>query len=330
MEENNSNNQEGVGFENQGVLSDNNPTDNSQNIDATVSAPAEPKPSEPVAEAPVSQPVPENPAVSASQPLAETKPEIKPAAVELAPAVKETEPEIKAEPLPTVSDTDTKKGGIIGKVIFIVIIILVVFLLVKFFGNNGTSMNVLDTISNVNVKVSNDQEQGKVNVVPEDSRKLNDKVSEEAANQPQLATTSAVGGATASTTKIIAYYPNTIKNPGAADCSKVFALERNAEKKYDSSVINTIKGLLATLTPDEKALGFTTNIPAGTMLKTIKITDKGVAEVNFTSALKKIGGSCAVAAARAQIEQTVKQFPQVKSVLICVEGNCKQDEILQP
>ncbi len=335
-------NQEGDVLKNQNAPSDNN-------SDANAAAPAEElmaenKPEELVVEEMVVEvqtvePVEQQPSAGAAaetavsetnQPAIFAQPDNKP--LEAGPALekKEPEPEIKAQPLPAIGDADNKNGGIVWKIIFIIIIILVVFLLVKFFSNKGTGINVLDTIANVNVKVSNEQEKGKVNIVAEDSRKLNDKVSEQAANQPQLTPTPASGAATASTTKIIAYYPNSMKNPGAADCSKVFPLERNAEKKYDSDVINTIRGLLTTLTPEEKDQGFITNIPVGTMLKTVKVSDKGVAEVNFTASLNNIGGSCAVSAARAQIEQTMKQFPQVKSVLICVDGNCQQDEILQP
>lgn len=316
-------NQEGVVSENQNAPLDNNPETN-------IAIPAEEnKPVETPAEFQLTeqQPAFENAASENNQASADAQPDNKPA--ETDSSLEKKEEEIKAQPLPAV-ETPAKKGGIFWKIIFIIIIILVVFLLVRFFGNNETGINVLGSIANVNVKVSTEQEKGKVNIVEEDSRELNDTVSEQAANQPQLTPTQATGAATASTTKIIAYYPNTIKNPGALDCSKVFPLERNAEKKYDSSVINTIRGLLTALTSEEKALGFTTVIPAGTMLKTVKISDKGVAEVNFTATLNRMGGSCAVIAARAQIEQTVKQFPQVKSVLICVDGNCKQDEILQP
>jgi len=340
MEENN--NQEGVVSEKQNLPSDNNQQANSA---APAAEPlAENKPEtliveEMIVEIQTAEPVPqpivlesaaETAAGEANQPMADAQPDNKPAEAVLPAEKKEMEPEMKAEPLPAVEDSDNKKSGIFWKVAIIVIIIVVVFSLVKIFGNHGSGMNVLDTISNVNVKVSDQQEQGKVDVVPEDSRKLNDQVSERAANQPQLTPTAASGIATASTTKIIAYYPNSKMNPGAADCGKVFPLERNAEKKYDSDVINTIRGLLTALMPEEKAQGFTTAIPAGTMLKTVKISDSGVAEVNFTAALDKIGGSCAVSAARAQIEQTVKQFPQVKSVTICVDGNCQQDQILQP
>lgn len=316
MEENN--NQEGVVSGTQNASSDNN-TSTDTSVPAQVQA-ADNTPEVLIVEETVVEIKTAEPA--SQQPIAGAAPE-KTAEDAIQPA------EMKAEPLPSVGEAE-EKGGIFWKVFTIVIIILVVFLLVKVFGNKESGFDVLDTIANVNVKVSNEQEQGKVNIVKEDTRKLNEQVSEQAANQPQLTTTPATGLASASTTKIIAFYPNSIKNPGAADCRIVFPLERIAEKKYDSTVINTVRGMLSTLTAAEKNLGFTTNIPAGTMLKTVKITDKGVAEVNFTAGLNRIGGSCAVSAARAQIEQTMKQFPQVKSVLICVDGNCKQDEILQP
>lgn len=324
MEENK--NEEGVVSENKNALSDNNP-----DVGAATTAeatPLESKPAETPAEMPSVAPQAEEKIIETAPP-AETTPSVDQTAEVAQADARESAPENKAEPL-SVVEVNEKKGGVAWRAVFIIIIIVVIFLLVKFFSNNEQPFNVLDSIANVNIKVSDEQEQGKVNIIEEDNKKLNEQVSEQAENEPELTTTPATGSATASTTKITAFYPNTIKNPGALDCSKVFALERNAEKKYDSNIINTIRGLLTALTPEEKAQGFITNIPAGTMLKTVKITDQGVAEVNFTAALNRIGGSCAVTAARAQIEKTVNRLPGVKSVLICVDGNCNQDEILQP
>lgn len=126
------------------------------------------------------------------------------------------------------------------------------------------------------------------------------------------------------TIKITAYY-----SKSADDCEKVLPLEREVEKKYDSNVINTIRGLLTVLTAEETKQDWTTSIPVGTYLKYVSIKN-GVAEVSLTSALGTTAGSCAVTAVRAQIEKTLLQFPYIDLVNICIEGNCNQDTVLQP
>jgi len=184
-------------------------------------------------------------------------------------------------------------------------------------GNNASNLKATDN-STTTVKVSDQKEQGNVNIVDEDKAKL---ITDEV---------TVSSSSTGEKVEITAYFGNTVENPNAIDCSRVFVLKREVDKKYDSDMVNTLRGLLFALTDQEKAQGYVSNIPAGTMLKYVKVGADGAAEVHFTSALNNMGGSCAVAAARAQIEQTVKQFGYVKSVVICADENCKQDEILQP
>lgn len=127
------------------------------------------------------------------------------------------------------------------------------------------------------------------------------------------------------TVKIVAYYNKSMSN----DCEDVKPLERTIEKKYDSPVINTVRGLLTPLSEDETKAGWLSNIPAGTYLRSVTIVN-GVAEVVFSSALSNVAGSCRVMAIRSQIEKTLLQFPYIKSVSICIDNNCHQDQILQP
>lgn len=75
--------------------------------------------------------------------------------------------------------------------------------------------------------------------------------------------------------------------------------------------------------------GYTTAIPAGTRVVSVKVAD-GVAKVILSSELEGYGGgSCYVAAIRAQIESTLKQFSSVRSVVISVDGKTPE-ESLQP
>ncbi|HRH32114.1 MAG TPA: GerMN domain-containing protein, partial [bacterium] len=60
------------------------------------------------------------------------------------------------------------------------------------------------------------------------------------------------------------------------------------------------------------------------------IITQGVATVTFSEDFKKgLAGSCKVAAVRAQIEQTLKQFTDITSVQIKING-VPDEEVLQP
>ena len=86
--------------------------------------------------------------------------------------------------------------------------------------------------------------------------------------------------------------------------------------------------LIKGLTETEKAEGFSTAINPGTSIRGLKISD-GTARVDFDDNLENgVAGSCRVAAIRAQIEDTLKQFPTVNKVIISVNG--RTDDILQP
>ncbi|MBU3925210.1 GerMN domain-containing protein, partial [Patescibacteria group bacterium] len=55
----------------------------------------------------------------------------------------------------------------------------------------------------------------------------------------------------------------------------------------------------------------------------------GIAKVDFDERLEfQAGGSCRVAAIRAEITETLKQFPTVNNVVISING--RTEDILQP
>jgi spore germination protein GerM len=71
-----------------------------------------------------------------------------------------------------------------------------------------------------------------------------------------------------------------------------------------------------------------TIIPSGTKLNSL-IIKNGVATVDFNTKLTDgVAGSCKVGAIRAQIEETLKQFPTITDVTISVNG--VSEGILQP
>jgi len=89
-----------------------------------------------------------------------------------------------------------------------------------------------------------------------------------------------------------------------------------------------IEELLKGPSVEEKALGLSTAIPAGTKLLSIDIRG-GVARVDFSKQLEKgVTGSARVTVVRNQIEKTLLQFESVSKVIIMIEG--ENEEILQP
>ena len=126
---------------------------------------------------------------------------------------------------------------------------------------------------------------------------------------------------------IKAYFGNSIKNPNALDCSLVYPVLREIPKRPDvgrAALLELLKGP----TVEEKNEGFYTSVNPGVELEKLTITD-GVGTAEFDSVLERaVGGSCRVMAIRAQIEETLKQFPTVEKVTISIDG--RTEDILQP
>ncbi len=89
-----------------------------------------------------------------------------------------------------------------------------------------------------------------------------------------------------------------------------------------------ISQLLGGITAAEANRGLTTALNEGTALNTLTI-ENGVATADFNDNLTRlVAGSCRVQAIRAQITETLKQFPSITSVVISVNG--RSEDILQP
>jgi hypothetical protein len=112
----------------------------------------------------------------------------------------------------------------------------------------------------------------------------------------------------------------------AEDCARVEASEHRIAKTV-ATAHAALSQLLAGPDTTDVANGYGTSIPKFTTLKSIGIED-GVAIAEFSHAIEA-GGSCRVAAIRAQIESTLKQFPTVTTVVIRSEGKTAA-EALQP
>lgn len=103
----------------------------------------------------------------------------------------------------------------------------------------------------------------------------------------------------------------------AEDCTAV-----DFEKRTTGATVNTAEMALLELLKGPTSDWAVTEIPDGTELNSIVIRD-GVADVDFYSPnpARWSGGSCHTTAIRAQIEQTLLQFPTVDSVEISVNGD---------
>ncbi|MDD5431044.1 MAG: DUF333 domain-containing protein [Candidatus Pacebacteria bacterium] len=128
------------------------------------------------------------------------------------------------------------------------------------------------------------------------------------------------------TTKIKVFYNNSKMDPEIS-CNKVFAVEREVEKNPALANL-ALKELLSGPTSDEASRGFFTSINSGVHFKKLTI-ENGIAKVDFNEPLESPGGgSCRVSSIRAEITETLKQFPTVKGVIISING--RTEDILQP
>jgi len=123
------------------------------------------------------------------------------------------------------------------------------------------------------------------------------------------------------------FYANSIKNPEMLDCSLVFPVNRvvkNRGKIYEE----TLRILLDGPNLDEQTAGYKNMIPESTQLNFAKFNN-GILVADFNDKLDyAVGGACWVSAIRSQIEQTMKQWPEVREVVVSVNG--KSEYILQP
>ena len=111
------------------------------------------------------------------------------------------------------------------------------------------------------------------------------------------------------------------------DCTIVAGVNRTVpytQTTAKAALTELLKGPTAV----ELAQGYATNLNPNTKLNSVTITN-GVATADFNADLdKNVAGSCRVLAIRSQIENTLKQFPSVTSVVISRNGTTSG--VLQP
>jgi len=123
------------------------------------------------------------------------------------------------------------------------------------------------------------------------------------------------------------YFNNNEMDPEYS-CNKVFPVERQIPLTEDVAGA-AVRELLKGPTEQEKSEGFFTSINQGVEIQSLNIED-GIARIDFNEQLEfQVGGSCRVAAIRAEITQTLKQFiPIVQEVIISIDN--RTEDILQP
>ncbi|MBI2514638.1 GerMN domain-containing protein [Candidatus Wolfebacteria bacterium] len=122
------------------------------------------------------------------------------------------------------------------------------------------------------------------------------------------------------------YFGNT-KMGSSVSCERVFSVTRTIPKTLLVGRL-ALEELLKGPTDEEKNQGYFTNINQGVGVKSL-IIDNGVAKADFDDSLARdTSGSCRIAWIRAQIKETLKQFPGVREVVISINGN--STSTLQP
>lgn len=125
------------------------------------------------------------------------------------------------------------------------------------------------------------------------------------------------------------YFSNKKINPNLPDCSVVHPIRRKLEPKSGGLPLLAMAELLKGLSNEEIDQGFITSIPEKDVkVQKLEVKD-GIAYIDFNEALQKdVAGSCKVIAIRSQIIQTLKSLPNIKEVVISIDGQTK--DILQP
>jgi hypothetical protein len=112
------------------------------------------------------------------------------------------------------------------------------------------------------------------------------------------------------------------------DCSLVYPVERRASSKtaiYRAAIEELLKGPSA----EEKSGGYATAVPTNATLKSVGANADGVVTADFSDGIERgVSGECRTSGIRAQIVATLRQFPEVRDVVITVNGD--DEDVLTP
>ena len=117
---------------------------------------------------------------------------------------------------------------------------------------------------------------------------------------------------------VVVYFPNR-KMGSRKDCRSVYPITRELPEGSEGLARGAVYHLLKGLSEEENKEGYQTRMPKGARLNSISMSD-GVAHLDFSRHLQRIKKACYARTVRAQIEQTLAQFPTVNAVAITVDG----------
>jgi hypothetical protein len=118
------------------------------------------------------------------------------------------------------------------------------------------------------------------------------------------------------------YFSNDNLNKDITDCSQVFPVDRLIVKTK-TTARSAMEQLLAGAMSSETNQGYYSSINPDVKINSLTISN-GTAKIDFYPQIEyQLGGSCRVAAIRAQITKTLEQFPTVQNVVISVNGDVK-------
>lgn len=105
-----------------------------------------------------------------------------------------------------------------------------------------------------------------------------------------------------------------------ASCSvETVAVEQAVDSKYGHRAAGALVAMTLSM-PADLAERYESALPQGTRLLTMQIDKEGVATADYNDALDAAGAPCVKAERRAQIENTLKEFSEIKNVVITVAG----------
>lgn len=130
------------------------------------------------------------------------------------------------------------------------------------------------------------------------------------------------------TSEVRVYFGSTVQDPDTLKCDVVYPVTRTIEVTK-AEPMDAIFELLSGVTNAEATAGYFTSLNADATVESLSVID-GVATVEFGAGFATgLAGSCRVSAVRAQVEQTLLNFPEIESVVIHVAGMLPE-EVLQP
>lgn len=125
------------------------------------------------------------------------------------------------------------------------------------------------------------------------------------------------------TSTLKVYFGNSNLNPNSVDCNKVYSVFRSIGPKATTPSL-ALQELFKGPTESEKNNGYTSWFSEETrdVLKNIKVAN-GLAEVDLMDIRQIIpnaSASCGSAQLLAQMEATLKDFPEIKNVIFSING----------